>query len=158
MNKIRSNEEDLRKRVYAFIDLNLDAEKNFIASHFIMEGESKSNFYDIIKRKENGIQVERQVGSGRPAKKMNKKAVKRLIGRINHRDGVSQNRLAKIFDCSQPHICKTIKNKTNIRYRKKKGPPNELPFKKQLFVLSVGSFPSFFGKKQLSWMMSHISV
>ena len=42
MNKIRSNEEDLRKRVYAFIDLNLDAEKNFIASHFIMEGVSKS--------------------------------------------------------------------------------------------------------------------
>ena len=52
----------------------------------------------------------------------NKKAVKRLVGRINHRDGVSQRRLAKIFDCSQPHICKKIKNKTNIRYRKKRAP------------------------------------
>lgn len=75
MNKIRSNEEDLRKIVYAFIDLNLDAEKKIIANHFIMEGESKSTIYDIIKRKEDGIQAERQLGSGRLAKKMNKKAV-----------------------------------------------------------------------------------
>ena len=149
MNKIRSNEEDLRKRVYAFIDLNLDAEKKFIANHFIMEKESKSTIYDIIKRKENGIQAERQVGSGRPAKKMNKKAVKRLIGRINHRDGVSQRRLAKIFDCSQPHICKTIKNKTNIRYRKKKRAPKRTSVQKAAIRPKCRKLSIIFRKKAI---------
>ena len=120
MSKSASKQEDFRKRVYAFMDLNLDAEKSFIANHFIMEGQPRSTIYDIIKRKESSKPAERKVGSGRPAKIMNKKAVKRLKDRINHKDGVSQRNLAQIFKCTHAHISKTIKNKTNIRYRKKK--------------------------------------
>jgi len=92
-----SNQEDLRKRVYAFMNLNLDTEKNFIANHFIMEGHPKSTIYDIIKRQESSKPAERKVGSGKPAKIMTKKAIKRLKNRINHKDGVSQRRLGQIF-------------------------------------------------------------
>ena len=105
------------------MNLNFEAEKSFIAYHFIIEGESRSNIYDIFQKKKSEKPAERKVGSGRPAKKMNGKAVKRLVNSINHKDGVSQRRLAQVFKCSQPHICKTIKNKTKIQYRKKTKAP-----------------------------------
>ena len=89
MRNSRSKEKDLRKRVYAFIDLNMDAEKKIIAYPFMMEWHSKSTIYDIIKRKENTIQAERKVECGRPAKKINKMVVNRLTGRLNHKDGIS---------------------------------------------------------------------
>ena len=51
--------------MYAFIDLNMDADKKIIANHFMMEGHLKSIIYDIIKRREDKIQAERKVGSCR---------------------------------------------------------------------------------------------
>ena len=61
MSNSRSKEKNLLKRVYAFIDFNMDAEKKIIANHFMMEGHSKSTIYDIIKRKENNIQAEEKL-------------------------------------------------------------------------------------------------
>ena len=85
----------------------------------MMEGHSKSTIYDIIKRKENNIHAERNVGSCHPAKKMNQKVVKRLTGRLNHKNGISQHSLAKSLKVSPSYVNYVIKNKTNIRYRKK---------------------------------------
>ena len=75
----------------------MDAEKKFIANHFMMEGHSKSTLYDRIKWKENNNQAERKFGSGRLAKKMNQKVAKRLTCRFDHKDGISQRNLAKSF-------------------------------------------------------------
>ncbi len=55
MRKICSKQEDFRKRVYAFINLNLDAEKLHRQS-FYNEGHPKSTIYDIIKRHESAKQ------------------------------------------------------------------------------------------------------
>ena len=43
---------------------------------------------------------------------------------FDHKDGVSQQLAAKKFKCTQQHISKTFKKKTNIKSRKKKTIPN----------------------------------
>jgi hypothetical protein len=45
--------------------------------------------------------------------------VKKLKAFINHKSGVSQRQLARKFGCSQPHIGKTLKGKTDIRFHKR---------------------------------------
>ena len=99
-----------------------------------MEGESRSTIYDILHRKKSEKPAERKVGSGRPAKKMNGKAVKRLVNSINHKDGVSQRRLAQVFKFSQPIYAKRLKTRQKFNIEKKLRLQKELPFKKQLFV------------------------
>ena len=48
MSKLCSKQEDPKISVYAFINLNLDAGKNFIARHFLMNRQPKSTIKDII--------------------------------------------------------------------------------------------------------------
>jgi transcriptional regulator with XRE-family HTH domain len=50
---------------------------------------------------------------------MTKSQVKRLKTKVDHTHGISQRKLARIFNVSPSYICKTLKKKTNIRYRKK---------------------------------------
>ena len=38
---------------------------------------------------------------------------------FDHKDGVSQRQAAKKFNCTQQHISKTLKKRTNIKSRKK---------------------------------------
>ena len=76
MSKSSNKEDDLRKRMYAFLDLHPKENKTFIINHFRMENVPKSTMYDILQRKENNIGPERKVGSDRTAKKMPKKQIK----------------------------------------------------------------------------------
>ena len=69
-------QEALRKRVYTFLDVHPDENKNFIVNHFRMENVPRSTLYDILKRKENNIGSERKVGSGRIGKKCLRKGSK----------------------------------------------------------------------------------
>ncbi|XP_065659044.1 zinc finger BED domain-containing protein 4-like [Hydra vulgaris] len=62
-----SNEDSLRKRVYTFLDLHPDDNKNFIVNRFRMENIPKSTIYNILQRKGNNIGPERKAGSGRKA-------------------------------------------------------------------------------------------
>ena len=146
MSKLRLNQELFRKRVYAFIDLDSDADKKSIAKHFKMEGESKSTIYDIIKRKENGMQAERKVGSGHPAKKMTKKAVKGLVDSINQKDGVSQRALARRFEVCQQYISRVIQTKTTIRYWKKRRAPKRTSAQKAAIRPKCRKLASIFRK------------
>ena len=76
VKKITSKQEDVRKRVYEFIEINPELSKNAIVKHFMMESIPRSTLYNILKRKENNILPDRQVGSGRKAVKMTKKKIK----------------------------------------------------------------------------------
>ena len=78
VKKITSKQEDVRKRVYEFIEINPELSKNAIVKHFMMESIPISTLYNILKRKENNILPDRQVGSGRKAVKMTKKKIKQL--------------------------------------------------------------------------------
>lgn len=123
MKKKAGNQEALRKRVYAFLDLHPNYKKSWVVNHFRSENIPKSTMYSILSRKENNIGPERKVGSGRKAKKMPTKQIKRLEKSIDHKDGISQRGLAKRFNVSQQYISHLIKTKTNIRYRKKSKAP-----------------------------------
>ena len=90
---------DLRKRVYSYMEKHKDKTKKFIADHFISENVSKSTIYNIIKRREKGFDYIRRVGSGRPAKIFNKGGLLRLKRLTDHKDGISQNKLAAMFKC-----------------------------------------------------------
>ena len=51
MKKKAYNEDSLRKRVYAFLDMHPNDTKNFIVNHFRMANIPKSAIYNILKRK-----------------------------------------------------------------------------------------------------------
>jgi len=121
--KIDSSENNLRKRIYEFFLANKSKGKITTVKHFEAENIPRSTIYDIIKRAESNAGYIRTIGSGRKPKIMTKKAVKRLEKMVNHKSGVSQSQAARKFGCSQQFISKTLKNKTSIKYRKKKSIP-----------------------------------
>ena len=147
MSKSSNNEEALRDRVYAFFDLHLKENKAFIVHHFRMEKDPKSTMYNILQRKEKNIGPERKVGSGRTAKKMPEKQIRRLEKSIDKKDGVSQRRLAKRLNVSQPYISKIINEKTSIRYRKKFKAPKTTPAQKAAVRPKCRKLVSLFRKK-----------
>ena len=149
MKKITSKQEDVRKRVYEFIEINPELSKNAIVKHFMMESIPISTLYNILKRKENNILPDRQVGSGRKAVKMTKKKIKQLGEKIDHQHGISQRYLAKKFNVNQSHICRTIKQKTIIRYHKKIKAPKRTPEQQSLVRPKCSKLVELFRKKQL---------
>lgn len=120
---MRSKQEETRKRIYEFFLKNRSKGKKFTVDHFEVEKIPKRTIYRIIKRAENDSGHERVKGSGRIAKIMNKKNIKRLKAMFDHHDGVSQRQAARKFKCTQPMICKTLKTKTRIVCFKKKKIP-----------------------------------
>ncbi|XP_065662716.1 uncharacterized protein LOC136085346 [Hydra vulgaris] len=56
---------------------------------------------------------------------MDKKHMNQLKKAFDHHHGVSQRQVAQRFDCVQLYISKILKNKTNIRYYKKKTIPHQ---------------------------------
>lgn len=143
------NESDIRKRVYAFSNLHPDMSKNAIVKHFLLEGIARSTLYDILRRKTNKIGPERKVGSGRLAVKFNKTNVKRLKNRIDHRDGISQRMLAKIFNVSQRYVSKVINTKTEITYRKKTRAPKRTEEQKSSVRPKCAKIVQIFRKKEI---------
>ena len=116
---IKSNQEMARERVYKFYLENRNRGKNFTVKHFNAENIAKSTIYDIIDRAEDEKGPKRVSGSGRVAKKMPKAKVSKLKAMFDHKDGVSQRQVARKFSISQTYVCKILKNKSEIRYRKK---------------------------------------
>lgn len=118
---------DLRKRVYCYMEKNPDETKKSIVDHFLKEGESKSTIYDIIKRKESGFGYIRRIGSGRPAQIFNKRALLKLKGLVDHKDGINQKNLSSKFKCTRQYIGKVLKRKLKINLRKKSDIPDRTP-------------------------------
>ena len=117
--KINSKQEEIRKRVYEFYLNYKNAGKKFNYDHFKVENIPKSTIYKVIKRAESESGYQRVQGSGVKAKKMTRTNIERLKLMFDHKDGVSQRQGAKKFNCTQQHICKTLKKRTNIKSRKK---------------------------------------
>jgi predicted protein tyrosine phosphatase len=55
VKKNETKEIDLRKRVYAFVDLHPEMTSASVVKHFQLEGIGRSTLYKILKRKENNI-------------------------------------------------------------------------------------------------------
>jgi transposase len=147
--KIQIKEIDLRNRVYSFVKLNPGMPDSSVVKHFMLEGFARSTLYDILKRKANNLDAERKIGSGRPAKKMTKIAVKRLKSRIDHSHGISQRKLGRIFEVSQSMICKTLQNETSIEFKKKIRTPSRNPQQKELLRPKCAKLTRLFRGKQV---------
>ena len=84
-----------RKCVHEFYLASRSKGKTFTYNHFRAEKVPKTTVYDIIKRAENNSGHQRVRGSGRIAKKMDKKSIRRLKTMFDHQDGVSQTQAAR---------------------------------------------------------------
>lgn len=113
-----SKERTVRERVVNFFNMHNSLGKKYVVEHFTKEGIPKRTIYDILKRGS----VKRTVGSGRKAKIMTKKNLRKLKAKFNNKSGVSQNQAAKLFNCSQQYISKSLKM-LNIKARKKQKSP-----------------------------------
>jgi len=119
-----SNENTFRQRVYKFYSENLSKGKHFTVLHFRAEGAPKRTIYDILKRYDDGLPAERQVGSGRPAKIFTKKKSKQLEKDFQNNDKFSMRRAAQKYDASVGYVHKTVTKKLKMKYRKKKTIPD----------------------------------
>ena len=100
MNKKKSKQEEIRKRVYEFYLNHKNVGKKFTIDHFNIQNIPKSTIYKIIKRTESESGHQSVQGSGGKAKEMTKTNIKRLELIFDYRDGVSQRQVAKKFNCT----------------------------------------------------------
>lgn len=150
MVKINTSKEDaLRKRVYQFVKDHPEWDKKAVVKHFTDEGVPRTTCYDILQRMEKNLPPERKVRSS-PAKiKMTRDKVSLLKKQFDHKDGLSQRDRAKRFQVHQATICRTLKNKTSIRYYKKKRAPKRTPEQKSVARAKCTKLASIFRKKQV---------
>lgn len=111
------------ERVYKYCDLHWNEGKKSIINHFLDENVPRRSIYRYIDLWRKGATPIRRQGSGRNLTIMTKKNLKRLENLIDGQSGISTRQLAKKFDCTHSYIVKTIKKKTNIKYRKKEEIP-----------------------------------
>ncbi|KAL4490736.1 hypothetical protein ABPG72_021790 [Tetrahymena utriculariae] len=151
VKKFSSKQEQNRERIYNFYLENKVKGKHDTFLHFQAEGIAKSTIYDIIKRAQEGTPVKRIVGSGRIAKKMNKKNIKILVKMIDHNDKVSQRQAARRFECVHSHISKTLKTHTQIRYMKKKKVPKRTQEQQNNAKIKCGELNKKY--KDVNWVI-----
>ncbi len=147
--KNSSKVSDIKNRVYSFVDLHPTWSKSAIVKHFMFENIPRSTIYIILQKKANKIGLDRKVGSGRPAIKFNQTSIKRLKTKIDHSHGISQRLLATMFGCHQSYVCRTIKRKTSIRYRKKGSAPGRTPQQKFAVRPKCSKLATIFRKKKV---------
>ena len=91
IRKIILKKEDLRNRMYKFLDLYSNWSKSAIAKHFKLEVLVRSTIFAIIQRKAKKIEAKRNVETERKAFKMNNVKIKHLKVQFDHKDGIRQD-------------------------------------------------------------------
>lgn len=145
--KINLTKLDIRIRVYNFyheMKTKYEDAKLMTYYHFKMEDIPKTTIYRIMRQCDNQIGPLRKQGSGRIAKIMTRKNIKRLQDKFDHHSGILQRKAAKEFKCSPMLVNKTLKNKTNIRcYNKIKIPKRSDQQKKKIRPLCRKLYMNF---------------
>jgi len=119
MTKVKDLENVLGK----FYEKNISKGKAFVANHFISLGIPKATAYRKIKRYEEGS-LKRIVGSGRIAKIATGINIKKIAAIFNLKAGCSQRGVAEKFNCSQQYVSYILRNKTDVKARKKTRRPD----------------------------------
>jgi len=135
--------------VYEFVKIHPGCSKNLVVKHFSDENVSKTTIYDILQRMEKNIGPDRKQRVTPPHCKMTQTKIKRLQKVVDHHHGISQNALAQQFEVSQSTISQTIKNKTSIRYYKKRKAPKRTPLQQILARPKCFQLCQLFRKKQI---------
>lgn len=108
----------LRKRIAQFYETNKMHGKVFTVNHFLSEGFSRSNIYNVLKMIGNNECIERKPGSGRIPVIFDKKGTNNLKKMFDGKDKISTRYAARKFKCNHSTIVKKLK-KMNIKCRKK---------------------------------------
>ena len=74
--------------------------------------------------------------------------MKRLKTKVDHTHGISQSKLARIFNVSQSYICKKLMNKTIIRYRKNLKVPKRTDQQKNVLRMKCRKLSKIFRDKE----------
>lgn len=113
--------------VRAFYRRHKDKGKIYVITHFKNDGYSKSTIYRYLAKEDHGYEVGdgRRNNGARP--KLNKKQVRQLERRFQGRDDVSQRSAGEAFGVDHSTISRTLKNRTNIKFYKKKKAPMYKP-------------------------------
>ena len=115
------NKKSRRQSVVDFYELHKNKGKNYTVSHFEGETYKKTYLYTLLSEFDKRGTPDQKSGSGRKGKFL-KKDAKKLKDLINHKTGVSQNKLANKFDVNQSTISRQIK-KQGMSYRKRTPAP-----------------------------------
>ena len=115
--------EDRRKCIGHFYSANHSSGKAYTVNHFKAMGISCKSIYNILKRVDERLPLQRKCGSGRRAVKMSNSKTKRLISQVDRKSGILQRHLAKSFKISQSYVCKILKSQ-GVKYRKRQDAPD----------------------------------
>ncbi|KAF2891734.1 hypothetical protein ILUMI_14439 [Ignelater luminosus] len=116
-------ELEFRNHVYKFYEENRALGKLYTYKHFLYDNVSKSTIYNIIQHFEKGLTVDRRNGSGCKAVKITPQKLRQIENLFENNDSVSLHTAARKYDVSPGYLCKTLKKKTKLRYRKKQTIP-----------------------------------
>jgi transposase len=111
--------KSVKEALYNFMKENPELETSSIAECFIGPLAPERSVYRWIKQVKDKGTLERKISSGRPVKIATTVNIRKLKKMFNHRSGRSQRAAARKFGCTQPYISKLLKQRTNIRHRKK---------------------------------------
>jgi len=98
------NQQKIKKRLYAFYDLNKEKGDRFIKNHFLAEGYNLKTISRFIKDAKNNVPLGRKKGRGKKPTvntPINRERVRRLF---DHKKGISQHRAASKLNCSTRSI------------------------------------------------------
>ena len=159
-----SKQEQRRKEIYEFYLANRSCGKAFTLEHFKHVNISKRAIYRILERAENESGYERVPGSGRVAKIMTSKGIKRLNDMFDHTDQVSTRQAARKFGCTHPHIIKTLSKYTEINAYTKQGIPDRQENQKERIKTGIDRlYRKFQGKSvilddEFYFTLSHSTI
>lgn len=137
-------ENDVRNVIGNFYKQNINSGKKFTVDHFKKMGIAKSTIYDIIKRSENNLPMNRKIGCGRKPFKITPEKRESMIARAEERIGISQRKLALKYKISVSYVNRLL-SMHGLKYTKRKNAPKttekqEIKQKKNLLKLSKTFF------------------
>lgn len=113
-----ADQQLLRERVFLYRKNNTKAE---VVRHFTSENYPRSTIYNILKRYEDGLSVDRTPKTGRPPK-LNKRKLAQLKKLASETIGASQRKLARTMGVSQSTIHYNLKKLNLKRYKRVNAP------------------------------------
>lgn len=98
-----------RQLIAEFYKKHRNFKKSYTVNHFYAMGVPKKSIYNICKRVDLNIGVERKSGSGRPARKMTSKKKEALCEYAHGRLGVSLRKLGRKYNIDKKYVSNILK-------------------------------------------------
>jgi len=114
----------LRKSIGIFYEENKQKGKSYTLKHFVAEKVAKSTIYDTMARVDNGISLERKVGSGQHRAIPQKKKDKIIEFSVN-KVGLSYNSIGKKFKVSHSSAKNILLKAGVVKKRRIKAPKSD---------------------------------